>query len=274
MSDVETTERPGTEEDPAAGPAPADTLPDGRAARIRSSFRYAGTPVIVLLSYGLLYLYVRATELDSIEERILSARNLRAAAIEHLEISLWSTVIVLATAIPVGIMLTRPWARRLTPVFVGAANIGQGIPAIGTFVLAFLILFRHGRNAAVTGLVIYCFLPVLRATLVGLQQVDRSVIKAARGMGLSTRQILGRIELPLSVPVLLTGVRTALVLNVSTAVLAGFIGGGTFGRIIIAGFSQSRALVVTTGAVLAAGFALLADWLGSLAEDRLRPRGL
>ncbi|HEX2029056.1 MAG TPA: ABC transporter permease, partial [Nitriliruptorales bacterium] len=247
------------------GPAPG-----GLRSRLRRPLRYLGTPLLVAVAFGLLYRYVQARELDSIEARILDARNLQHAAIEHLDISLWSTAIVLATAIPVGIALTRPWARRATPAFVTVANIGQGVPAIGTFVLAFLIVTRSGRTAAIVGLVVYCFLPVLRATMVGLEQVDPGVIKAGRGMGLSRGQVLRRIELPLSVPILLTGVRTALVLNVSTAPLAGFVGGGTLGRIIIGGFAQSRAVAVLTGAVLAAGFALLADWIGGVAEDVLR----
>jgi osmoprotectant transport system permease protein len=115
---------------------------------------------------------------------------------------------------------------------------------------------------------------VLRGTMVGLQQVPREMIKAARGMGLSRMQVLRQIELPLSVPIVLTGVRTALVLTVSTAPLAAFVQGGTLGAIIVTGFAQSRYTLVVTGSVLAAGFALLADWAGGIAEDKLRPRGL
>jgi osmoprotectant transport system permease protein len=100
------------------------------------------------------------------------------------------------------------------------------------------------------------------------------MIKAARGMGMSRVQVLQRIELPLSVPILLTGVRTALVLTVSTAPLAAFVGGGTLGALITTGFAQSRFTLVVTGSVLAAALALLADWAGGVAEDRLRPRGL
>lgn len=241
---------------------------------VRHGLRYVGTPLLVTVSFVLLYLYVQGQELDSIERRIINAPYLQTAAFEHLDISLWSTVIVLLTAIPVGIALTRPWARHFTRWFVAAANIGQGVPAIGTIVLVFLILTRRGRNAAIIGLVVYCFLPVLRATMVGLEQVPPGVVKAARGMGMSRGQVLRRIELPLAVPIVLTGVRTALVLNVSTAPLAAFVGGGTLGRPILAGFAQTRPLAVVVGAVLAAGFALLADWLGGIAEDALSPRGL
>ncbi|HWB70733.1 MAG TPA: ABC transporter permease [Egibacteraceae bacterium] len=249
--------------------------PDGAAPhRLRLALRYLGMPALVAAAYAILYLYVRGSELDSIERRLLNAQSLRRAATEHLDISLWATALVLFVAIPVGVTLTRPWARRLTPAVIGVANIGQGVPAIGTLVLIFIALFRNGRTAAILGLAAYAFLPVLRATMVGLDQVDRRVIKAARGMGMSKAEVLRRIELPLSVPILLTGVRIALVLVVSTAVLAAFIGGGTLGGIIVGGFAQTRPLVVVTGAVLAAGFALLADWLGGIAEDVLSPKGL
>ncbi|MDP9021556.1 MAG: ABC transporter permease [Actinomycetota bacterium] len=245
-----------------------------RGAFLPKWARYLVTPGVVTASFLALYLYMSARDLGGIERRVLTYPVIRARTIEHIDISFWATVIVLSLAIPTGIMLTRPWARRVTPLFVGLANIGQGVPSIGTFVLVFLILTRRGRYAAIIGLAIYAFLPVLRGTMVGLQQVPWEVIKAGRGMGLNRMQVLRQIELPLSVPILLTGVRTALVLTVSTAPLAAFVQGGTLGAIIITGFAQSRFTLVVTGSVLAAGLALLADWAGGIAEDQLRPRGL
>lgn len=244
------------------------------AARLPSWSRYLLTPLVVAAGLLLLYLYMSGRELGGIERRVLNYPVISRRMIEHLDISFWATLLVLGSAIPVGIALTRPWARRMTPYMVGLANIGQGVPSIGTMVLAFLILTRSGRLAAIVGLAIYAFLPVLRGTMVGLEQVPREMIKAARGMGMSRVQVLQQIELPLSVPILLTGVRTALVLTVSTAPLAAFVGGGTLGALITTGFAQSRFTLVVTGSVLAAALALLADWAGGVAEDRLRPRGL
>lgn len=245
-----------------------------RGAWLPKWARYLVTPIIVGGGYLGLYLYMAAREFGGIERRVLTYPVLRQRALEHLDISFWATVIVLALAVPVGIALTRPWARRITPYVVGMANIGQGVPAIGTFVLVFLLITRRGRNAAIIGLAIYAFLPVLRGTMLGLKQVPREVVKAGRGMGLSRLQVLRQIELPLSVPILLTGIRTALVLTVSTAPLAAFVQGGTLGAIIVTGFAQTRYSLVITGSVIAAGFALLADWAGGIAEDQLRPRGL
>lgn len=236
--------------------------------------RYAAMPLFVGTVFLLLYLWVQGQQIGEVEGRVLNANSIRRATVEHLQISLWSTALVLVTAVPAGVALTRPWARRITPVILGIANIGQGVPAIGTFVVVYLVFLRDGRAASIVGLAIYCFLPVLRGTMVGLEQVDRDLIRAARGMGLSKGMVLRRIELPMAVPILLTGVRTALVLNVSTAVLAGFIAGGGFGAILLQGFGLRRQATIVTGSVLAGGFALLADWVGRIAEDALRPKGL
>jgi osmoprotectant transport system permease protein len=110
--------------------------------------------------------------------------------------------------------------------------------------------------------------------MVGLQQVDRSLIEAAQGMGLSKRQILTRVELPLAVPVILAGVRVALVINVGTATLATFVAGGGLGDLINNGLRLGRETVVITGAVLTAVLALLIDWIAGLAEELLTPKGL
>lgn len=265
---VDTQTRPADE----AG-AEASQPADARSG-LPSWAKYLTVPAIVAAGFLALWFYLNSRELGGIEERVLSAGNIRRAVIQHLDISLWATVLVLGLAIPIGIALTRPWARRVSPVVVAVANIGQGVPSIGTFVLVFILVTRGGRNAAILGLAIYSFLPVLRGTMLGLQQVPKGIVKAARGMGMGRWRVLRAIELPLSVPIMLTGVRTALVLTVSTAPLAAFIGGGTLGQIIVTGFAQTRFTLVVTGSVLAAGFALLADWVGGVAEDFLRPRGL
>jgi osmoprotectant transport system permease protein len=242
--------------------------------RYRSLLSYALMPAFVGASWLALYLWLAQRDLGTVEQRSLTWSNVRVAFAQHLDISLWATAFVLLLAIPLGIALTRPWARRFSHGVVAVASIGQGVPSLGTIILAFLVISRSGRNAAIIGLVAYCFLPVLRGTMVGLQQVSDDVIKAARGMGLSRSQVLRQIELPLSVPVVLTGIRTSLVLTVSSAPLAAFIGGGTLGGFIVSGFALTRPTLIITGSVLAAGLALLADWAGGIVEDVLHPRGL
>lgn len=254
--------------------AGADAAVSQREHRVMQVARYLGVPLFVAVVCTGMYLYVQSRELDSIEARLITTASIRRFAIEQIQISLWATAFTLLVAIPVGIALTRPWARRITPYVVAVANVGQGTPAVGLVFLAFILVTRVPPRATIIAMVVYAALPVLRGTMVGLQQVDRGVIKAARGMGMSKVAVLFRVEMPLAVPILLTGVRTTLVLTVATSVLGAFIGAGTFGQLIVGGFAQSRMLAVAVGSVGAASMAIMADWVGGIAEDLLRPRGL
>ena len=199
---------------------------------------------------------------------------------QHLTLTLYSTFFVLLLAVPLGILATRPRLRRYAPIVIGLGNAGQAIPSLGLLALLFY-LFRTqpalpstGTFPVVVALVGYSFLPILRNTMVGLDQVDRFVLEAGRGMGMSNRKVLRSIELPLAVPVVLAGVRTALVLNVGTAALAFLFGGGGLGQTIFAGFQLRRTPVLLTGAILVAVLALLIDYLAGLIEEKLTPKGL
>ena len=252
-----------------AGPVPAPRRP-GR----RSLTGYLLVPVLLLLASAALFGYVSTQELDSIEARSLNRARLTEAVLRHIELTVVSTVLVVLIAVPLGVLLTRPRARRVRPLLLTIANIGQAVPTIGVLALLAVAFLFLGFRAAVVGLVAYAVLPVLRNTMVGLDQVDESVLEAGRGMGLSARQTLLRIELPLAVPVVLAGIRTALIINVGSATLATFINSGGLGDIIVAGLSTDRVLVQVVGAGLTSLLALLVDHLAGLAEDLLRPRGL
>jgi osmoprotectant transport system permease protein len=232
-----------------------------------------GTPALlggVLLA---LYLYVQGQELDRIEQATINADFIGEKLVEHLQLTAVSTALVIAIAVPLGVLLTRGPARRWSPPFLAVANIGQAVPSIGVIVLL-AVTVGIGFDKAIIALVLYSTLPVLRNTMVGLQQVDRSLIEAGRGMGMSTLAVLVRIELPLAVPVMLAGIRTALIINVGTATLATFINAGGLGFIIDNGIRLNRDLVLVTGSVLTAVLALLVDWLAGMVEDVLRPKGL
>lgn len=220
-----------------------------------------------------LYLWVDGQTLDSIERRRVNVDFILMATQQHIELTLVSTALVLAIAIPVGILLTRPFARAITPPAVAVFNIGQAVPSIGLVVLLALI-WTIGFWPAIAALVAYSALPVLRNTMVGLQQVDESIIESARGMGMSKLGVLRQVELPLAIPVILAGIRTALVINVGTATLAVFINGGGLGLIITTGIVQGRELVTIVGSILTAVLALSIDYIAGLVEDVLRPRGL
>ena len=240
------------------------------AARL---LRYLGMPIFLGLVCLALYLYVSTQQLDSIEQRVLNSEFLFARVIEHIKLAVVSTVIVVVLAVTTGILLTRPGTRRVTPVIIGLANIGQAVPSIGLLVL-FAIVWAFGFWPTIVALVAYSFLSILRNTMVGLQQVDRSTIEAARGMGMTKTAVLFRIELPLAVPIILAGIRTALIINVGTATLATFVDAGGLGTVIDRGIALGRDPVLIVGSVLTGVLALSIDWLASVAEDILRPRGL
>lgn len=239
----------------------------------RSRLGWLVTPAALAVVLLALWVWVAGSDLDSIETRGVDPGFIRAAAVEHVSLTAVSTLLVLVIAIPVGIALTRPALSRISAPAVTVFNIGQAVPSIGVLVLL-AIGWGIGFWPAVIALVAYSALPVLRNTMIGLRQVDESVIEAGRGMGMSRVQVLRRIELPLAVPVILTGLRTALVINVGTATLAALVNAGGFGGIIITGLVQNRPLVTITGSVLTAVLALLVDYLGRAAEEVLRPRGL
>ncbi|WP_147916765.1 ABC transporter permease [Ruania zhangjianzhongii] len=240
----------------------------------RSWGGYLVMPAILALTCAALYLWVASKDLDSIEARALSADRLTAAIWQHIQLAAVSTVLTLIIAVPLGVVLTRPFARRIQPYLITLLTLGQAVPTIAILVLLAVAFLFLGFQAAIVGLVLYAIVPVLLNTMVGLEQVDSSVLEAGRGMGMSKFTVLRRLELPLAVPVILAGIRTALVINVGTATLVTYINAGGLGDIIVAGMTTNRFTVQVVGAVLTAVLALTIDYLAGLAEDVLRPRGL
>lgn len=231
-------------------------------------------PIATVVLVGGVLIWTFSSELDPIEQTTLNADTLITSTLQHLQITLLVTVLVVLVAIPLGIVLTRRWARPVAPVFVGVATIGQAAPAIGVVVLYFLWTAQEGVWAAAIPLAFVSLLPVLRNTMVGIQQVDPSLVDAGRGIGMSSFTVLRRVELPLAVPLMLAGLRTSLVLAVGTATLALFVNGGGLGFVIDSGYKTARSSALLVGGVLAVGLALLVDWLGALVERYLGPKGL
>ncbi|WP_371664958.1 ABC transporter permease [Streptomyces sp. NBC_00280] len=230
-------------------------------------------PGILLVVLLATWLWFRQADLDAISENALSNGQVSKALRQHVELTAISTFFVLVIAIPLGVLLTRRAFRRAAPVAMAVANMGQATPAIG--LLALLVIWLGiGRKAALIGIVAYAVLPVLSNTIAGLKANDPTLLEGARGIGMSPLGVLARVELPLAVPLILAGVRTALVLNVGTATLATFGGGGGLGVLITTGITNQRMPVLMLGSILTVVLALLVDWLASLAELLLRPRGL
>ena len=230
-------------------------------------------PALVAVVLGAWVAWRLTAELDAVEARQLAWSAIFRLTREHVLISVVTTLVVLVIALPLGIALTRKPLRRAAPVVVGIANAGQAAPAIGLIVL-FAIWLGFGFTTGVVALTLYGLLPVLRNTIVGLDGVDATLVEAGRGMGMSAVAVLVRIELPLAVPVIMAGVRTALVLVVGTATFATFIDAGGLGALIQTGITLYRTSIVVSGALLVACLALLIDWLGRLLESVVRPKGL
>lgn len=233
-----------------------------------------GTPLLVVAALGglLAFLYLRG-EPDKIEAFALNWDYMLAKVDEHIRISIFSAIVVALIAIPLGIVISRSSSRVVSAVVLGLANIGQATPAVGVIILLALT-FGIGWATAVAALVIYGLLPVLRNTITGIAQIDPNITEAARGMGMRPLQVLFKIELPLAVPVILAGFRTALVFSVGVATIATFINAGGLGEVIVVGLKLTRPAVLLTGAIVVSCIALLLDWLAGLAEDALRPKGV
>jgi osmoprotectant transport system permease protein len=255
----------------AVEPARPSTAPGrSRAAHLR---RYLLTPAVLALVCVAVAVYVAAADLDDVERRYLTFDGLLSATAVHMQLVGISTVLVIVLAVPLGILVTRPSARGLTPFAVGLGNIGQTVPSLGVIVL-FAILFSPGFRGAVVALVIYAFLPILRNTIVGLQQIDPFIVESARGVGMSHHRVLREIELPLAVPVILAGIRTAAVINVGTATIGALTNAGGLGGVVYGGIVQSRTPVIVVASILTAVLALLVDHVLGVVEHVLRPRGL
>ncbi|MCX4477299.1 ABC transporter permease [Streptomyces cellulosae] len=265
---------PGVREE--AGPDGEEAPPPVRPAVAPARVTWQKLTLLPLLLIAVLlatWLWFEQADLDALTRNALSDGRVSKALWQHIELTLISTFFVLIIAIPLGILLTRGQVSRATPVVMTLANIGQATPAIG--LLALLVIWLGiGRRAALIGIIAYAVLPVLSNTIAGLRANDPALLEAARGIGMSPVGVLTRVELPLAVPLILAGVRTALVLNVGTATLATFGGGGGLGVLITTGITSQRMPVLVVGSVLTVALALLVDWLASLAELLLRPRGL
>lgn len=242
--------------------------------------RWAGMPVLLLLVLLGLYLYVSGQQLDSVEQRVLTRPFILENTWQHIKLAFISTIAVLLLAVPLGIVATRPGRERTAATIIGLGNAGQAIPSLGLLALLFFLFQQSsflpgtGTFPVVVALTAYSFLPILRNTMVGLEGVDPSVLEAGRGMGMSNSQVLRRLELPLAVPVILAGVRTALTINIGTAALAFLFGGGGLGIIIFRGYQLNRTSVLLVGAVLTAALALAVDWLAGIVEEQLTPEGV
>jgi osmoprotectant transport system permease protein len=192
--------------------------------------------------------------------------------LEHLWLVGISTLLAVLIGIPLGIVIAH-WPVLNKPV-LASANIIQTIPSLALF--GFLLplpwLGERADRLAILALTLYALLPLIRNTYTGIRGVDPAVVEAGRGMGLTDRQLLFQVELPLAVSVILSGVRVAVVISVGLATIAAAIGAGGLGEFIFRGLAMVNNQLILAGAIPAAALALLADTGLGWLEKRLRPQ--
>ena len=238
------------------------------------SARLVVQPLLILVAVVGVLWWAFSGELNATQAASLNAAYITQRTVEHIQITVAVTAIVVAVGVPLGILLTRRRARVLAPVAVGIANVGQAAPAIGLLVLLFLATNRTGFWIGVLPVAFYSLLPVLRNTIVGIRNVDPALIDAARGQGMSATRVLRTVELPLAVPFILAGLRTTLVLAVGTATLSFLVDAGGLGIFIDTGYRLQDYTTLIVGSVLAVSLALFVDWLGGVGEAVFNPKGL
>lgn len=191
--------------------------------------------------------------------------------LEHLWMVVASTLLAVLIGIPLGILITRKpgWDK---PV-LGGANIIQTVPSLALFGFLLPVPWIGARSdrLAILALTLYALLPLIRNTYAGINGVDRAVVEAGRGMGMTDRQLLFQVELPLALGVIIAGVRVAAVISVGLATIAAAIGAGGLGEYIFRGLAMVNNQVILAGAIPAAALALLADVTLGWLEKRLSP---
>jgi osmoprotectant transport system permease protein len=188
---------------------------------------------------------------------------------EHIRITLISVALAVAIGVPAGIIIAR--IQRLASPIIGATSVIQTIPSLA--LLGFMIpLLGIGVKPAIVALFLYALLPIVRNTYTGIYQVDPALIEAGRGMGMTDRQMLRNVQIPLSLPVIMAGIRTSTVINVGVATLCALIGAGGLGELIFRGIAMVNSRMILAGALPAALLALVFDGALGLIEKGMAER--
>jgi len=177
--------------------------------------------------------------------------------VEHLEISVVAVLAAMVIALPIGIALGT--SGRGSGLIIVLSNVSRAVPTLALLTLFAVSPIGFGDRATTIALAVFAIPPILTNAFVGFRGVDADVQEAARAMGMSRGQVIGRVDLPLAMPLVMTGIRTAAVQVVATAGLAALVGGGGLGQIINLGFGQQNYGEMIAGAVLVAALALLTE---------------
>lgn len=192
-----------------------------------------------------------------------------AQFIRHFLISIYGVLFAAVVGIPVGIMISR--RRKLANWVIRLANIIQTIPSLA-MISILIIGLGLGVNVVIITVFLYSLLPIIKNTYTGMIQVDKNILDVGKGMGMTARQRLFMVELPLSVSVIMAGIRNALVVAIGITAIGAFVGAGGLGDIIIRGTNATDGTsIILAGALPTALMAIITDWLLGILEKRLDP---
>jgi osmoprotectant transport system permease protein len=190
---------------------------------------------------------------------------------QHVVLSALAVVIAVAISVPVALAVRNTRVGAIIAINIG--NLGRAIPSLALLAIA-LPFLGFGFWPALVALTLTAIPPILINASTGLRQVDKQVLDAARGMGLSEGQILGQVQLPIAAPVIFAGIRTSAVQVVANATLATFIGGGALGELIVLGFQSANLSIQIGGALAVAALAIITEVLFGFVERTFTPKGL
>ena len=200
---------------------------------------------------------------------IYTQNSLLALTINHLVLVGLATMVATIIAVTLGILTTRPGGREFLPLSRAIANIGQTFPPVAVLAIA-VPIFGFGSVPAFIALLLYGLLPIFENTLTGLTELELAVVDAGRGMGMTDRQLLINVELPLALPVILSGVRLAAIISLSTATIGSTVAASTLGEVIVAGLLTGNTAFVLQGGFIVAGLAILINAGFVALETRFR----
>lgn len=202
--------------------------------------------------------------------------HIGSLTLQHISIVGVAVGLAVLTGVPVGIAITQN--QRIADIVIYVASIIITIPSIALFGLMIPVLSTIGQGIgylpAVIAILLYSQLPIIRNTYAAITNVDPALREAARGMGMTARQRLWRVEIPIAIPVIMGGIRTAVVMNIGVAAIAAYIGAGGLGVLISRGISQTDIRQLIAGALAVSLLAIIADYLLLWVQERMTPKGI
>lgn len=197
--------------------------------------------------------------------------QLLSKAVEHFYISMFALLLAIVVAVPLGILLSK--TQRIANVVLTVAGVLQTIPTLA--VLAIMIpIFGVGKTPAIVALFIYVLLPILNNTVLGVKNIDKNVIQAGQSMGMTKFQLMKDVEMPLALPLIISGIRLSSVYVISWATLASYVGAGGLGDLVFNGLNLYQPPMIISAAIVVTLLALVIDFILSLVEKWGVPKGL